>query len=199
MMARRYPALTPKQTDFITRQHLFFVATAAPEGRVNLSPKGGDSLRVLDPRRVIWRNLTGSGNETAAHLRQSPRMTLMFCAFDGDPLILRLYGEADATHRNDPDWRELDAYFPPDPGARQIIELHIDLVQTSCGFGVPLFDYRGERHLLADWAWRKGEHGIRTYWAEKNRLSLDGLPTGIPAEPTGKTGRGFNSLVQRVG
>ncbi len=178
-MARRFPSISDKLRQFIEAQKIFFVATAAADGRINLSPKGMDSLRVLGPNRVVWLNLTGSGNETAAHLRESPRMTIMFAAFDGEPMILRLYGTARAIHHGDAEWQELAGHFPPLPGARQIIDLNVDLVQTSCGMGVPLFDYRGDRALLGQWAQKKGDDGIRRYWAEKNQVSLDGRPTGI--------------------
>ena len=178
-MARRYPRIEPAHADFIARQKIFFVATAAPDGRVNLSPKGMDSLRVLDANRVIWLNLTGSGNETAAHLRESPRITLMFSAFEGDPLILRLYGQARAIHPRDPDWPSLLGHFPPLPGARQIIDVNVDLVQSSCGMAVPLLDYVEDRQALSDWAQRKGPAGIEEYWREKNATSLDGKLTGV--------------------
>ncbi len=179
-MGQRYETIPPKMIDFIRRQKLFFVATAAPEGRVNLSPKGMDSLRVLDERRVLWLNVTGSGNETAAHLLESPRMTLMFAAFEGNPLILRLYGRARAIHQGDPEWPSLYSLFNPLPGARQIFDLGVELVQTSCGMGVPLFDFVADREQLNRWAENKGEQGIRAYWEQKNRLSLDGRETGIP-------------------
>ena len=181
-MARRYHAIGAEHAEFMARQKLFFVATAAPGGRVNLSPKGMDSLRVLDPRRVVWLNLTGSGNETAAHLRESPRITLLFCAFEGKPLILRLYGEARAIHPRDPHWQAMLKHLPPLPGARQIIDVKVELVQTSCGMGVPLFDYVEDRRALSDWARRKGPAGIEEYWQEKNITSLDGKPTGIDGE-----------------
>ncbi len=178
-MARKYPQIGAELADFIARQKLFFVATAAAGGRVNLSPKGMDSLRVLDPNRVIWLNVTGSGNETAAHIAENPRMTLMFCAFEDKPLILRVYGEARAIHPRDPDWQTLLDYFPPLSGARQIFELTVDLVQSSCGMAVPLFDYVEDREALNDWARRKGPAGIEEYWREKNVTSLDGMPTGV--------------------
>lgn len=178
-MGQRYEVIPSKMIDFISRQKLFFVATAAPGGRVNLSPKGMDSLRVLNERRVVWLNVTGSGNETAAHLRESPRMTLMFAAFEGSPMILRLYATARAVHPYDDDWDSLYPLFNPLPGARQIFDLQVELVQTSCGLGVPLFDYAGERELLEAWSEKKGEAGIRAYWRERNRQSLDGKPTGI--------------------
>jgi hypothetical protein len=178
-MARRYPSLEASQREFIRAQQIFFVATADAEGPVNLSPKGLDSLRILSDSRIAWLNLTGSGNETAAHLRADGRMTLMFCAFEGDPLILRLYGRARAVHRKDELWEELAALFPCMTGARQIMLMDIELVQTSCGFGVPLYRYRGQRELLPRWAEKKGREGLEQYWQEKNTVSLGGLETGI--------------------
>jgi len=178
-MGQQFPSLSEKHVEFIAGQKLFFVATATENSRVNLSPKGGDSFRVLDANRVAWLNYTGSGNETAAHLRIHPRMTVMFCSFEGAPLILRLYGIARAIHHNDPDWSEFAAHFPANPGARQVIEMRVELVQTSCGFSVPLFEYKGDRPLLDEWAANKGTEGLREYWAKKNVLSLDGLETGI--------------------
>jgi len=178
-MAKQSAELSARLIEFIAAQKIFFVATAADEGRVNLSPKGMDSLRVLGDKRVIWLNVTGSGNETAAHVAQNPRMTIMFCAFDGEPVILRLYGKARAVHRNDADWSELFAHFDPLPGARQVFDLAIETVQTSCGMAVPNLDYIGERELLKDWAVARGDAGLRTYWQEKNQSSIDGLPTHI--------------------
>lgn len=158
---------------------MFFVATAAAEGKVNLSPKGIDSLRILSPHQVLWLNLTGSGNETAAHVQENPRMTLMFNAFEGQPMILRLYGKARAIHLNDADWGEYDQHFAALPGKRQMFLLDVDTVQTSCGTGVPLYDYVGEREDLIRWAEKKGESGIRQYWSNKNQISFDGKPTHI--------------------
>ncbi|HLT84473.1 MAG TPA: pyridoxamine 5'-phosphate oxidase family protein [Phototrophicaceae bacterium] len=179
-MARQYDAITDRLRSFIEEQQMYFVATAAREGRVNVSPKGLDSLRVLGPNRVVWLNGTGSGNETAAHLLDSPRMTLMFCAFEGKPLILRLYGTARAVHAGDAEWDELLALFPPLEGARNVFDLDVDLVQTSCGFGVPLFEYVEQRPLMGSWATSRGPEGVRAYQQQKNRVSLDGLPTGLP-------------------
>ena len=139
-MAKQSAELSERLIEFIAAQRIFFVATAAADGRVNLSPKGMDSLRVLGDKRVIWLNVTGSGNETAAHVAQNPRMTIMFCAFDGDPLILRIYGKARAVHHNDADWNDLFARFDPLPGARQIFDLSVETVQTSCGMAVPNLD-----------------------------------------------------------
>jgi hypothetical protein len=177
-MGQRYPRMNEKHIEFVQAQKIFFVATAAAAGRVNLSPKGMDTLRVLDSERIAWLNVTGSGNETAAHVRADPRMTLMFCAFEGPPMILRLYGSARAIHRADPEWTGLIGLFPPVPGARQIFEMQVDLVQTSCGMAVPNFEFARERTQLNDWAEKKGDEGIERYWQEKNRCSIDGFETG---------------------
>lgn len=168
-------------TDFIERQHLFFVATAAHDGRVNMSPKGLDSLRVIDDNRIIWLNLTGSGNETAAHLRACNRMTLMFCAFERDALILRVYGSASTLHPHDAGWDDAVAQFPAMAGSRQVFDMAIDMVQTSCGTGVPLMTFekqRGPEELLPYYA-DMGEDGVRDYWGRKNAQSIDGMETGI--------------------
>ena len=181
-MGQQYLALSDKHRAFIEQQQLFFVGTAAVDGRVNISPKGMDSLRVLDETRVIWLNVTGSGNETATHIQVLPRMTLMFCAFTGTPMILRLYGTARVVHHNDPDWELLSQQLPPLPGARQIFDLFLDLVQSSCGMSVPFFDYVSEREQLSDWARKKGSAGVQDYWLAKNQLSLDGKLTHIKAK-----------------
>ena len=178
-MGQRYQEIPEKQIEFIRRQKIFFVGTAGDDTRVNISPKGMDSLRVVDANRVIWLNTTGSGNETAAHLLENSRMTIMFCALEGAPLILRLYGVATAVHPHDAGWQMLYDQFEPIPGARQIFELQVDLVQSSCGMAVPNFDFKDERTLLNDWATTKGPQGIRDYWDQKNRISLDGKPTHI--------------------
>ncbi len=176
-MSQLYKRITPKLQQFIDNQKIFFVATATADSRINLSPKGMDSLRVINENRVIWLNVTGSGNETAAHVRENPRMTLMFTAFEDNPMILRLYGTAKAIHNEDADWQQLFPLFPPIPGARQIFDLNVELIQTSCGMAVPLYDYVGERELLNSWASKKGKDGIKEYWEEKNSVSLDGKPT----------------------
>ncbi|MBK7820500.1 MAG: pyridoxamine 5'-phosphate oxidase family protein [Tessaracoccus sp.] len=179
-MGQQFSEISERLRSFIEAQHVFFVGTAARDGRVNISPKGLDSLRVLTPTRVAWLNGTGSGNETAAHLLDHPRMTLMFCSVDAKPLILRLYGTGRAVHAGDSDWDDLLGLFPPMQGARNIFVLDIDLVQTSCGFGVPLMAFQGDRQTMAQWAAKKGDDGIVAYQQEKNRVSLDGLPTGLP-------------------
>ena len=178
-MAEQFPELSQKHIEFIEAQKIFFVGTATDTSRVNISPKGMDSFRVLDNKRVAWLNVTGSGNETAAHVQTHPRMTIMFASFEGSPMILRLYGQATAVHRKDSEWSELYAQFPPAIGARQIFKLTLDLVQTSCGMAVPFFDYVGEREQLTDWAEKKGEAGIKDYWQNKNQLSIDGIETRI--------------------
>ena len=178
-MGKRFERLDDSHRRFIAEQHLYFVATAAPEGRVNLSPKGMDSLRVLGPNRILWLNLTGSGNETAGHLIQSNRMTLMWCGFETRPLILRAYGTARTVHRRDADWPALAAQLPAIAGARQIFDMTVDLVQSSCGYAVPRFDHAGERDILLRWAEARGPDELARYWDEKNRATIDGAPTGI--------------------
>jgi len=187
-MAQRFSEIKDSLRVFIEAQRIFFVGTAAPDGRVNVSPKGMDSLRVLGPDRVLWLNVTGSGNETAAHLLATPRMTLMFCAFTGRALILRIYGTARVIHHGEPEWEALYALFTPLPGARQIFDLKVDMVQTSCGQAVPFMDYVGEREELNEWAEQKGEQGIRDYWRDRNHQSLDGVPTGIVGKTTPRVG-----------
>lgn len=178
-MAKFYDHLNDKLTEFIKEQKIFFTGTAAAEGRVNVSPKGTDSLRVLNDKQILWLNLTGSGNETAAHLKEVNRITLMFCAFDGDPLILRIYGKAKTIHRQDSEWDDMYTHFPPNNGARNIFLLEIDSVQTSCGFAVPYMDYKEDRTILTDWSGKKTDEQMRSYWEEKNVESIDGLPTGL--------------------
>jgi len=181
-MGRRCGHLTDDLAEFIRCQKIFFVGTAAADGRVNVSPKGMDTLRVIAPDRIVWLNLTGSGNETAAHLRENDRITLMFCSFADEPLILRVYGHARACHPHDAEWENLTALFPPIPGVRQIVDVTIDLVQTSCGFGVPLLEFVAGRDDLENWVAKKGPEGIRQYWRDRNRISLDGKPTGVVAD-----------------
>ena len=178
----KFDSLNDQHQDFINRQHLFFVATAAREGKVNLAPKGMDSLRVIGPNRIIWLNLTGAENETAAHLADTPRMTLMWCSFEQTPYILRVYGDATSIHQRDAAWDELSSLFPPLPGARQILDLQVNLVLKSCGFGVPLFEFVGQRDTLNQWAENKGAAGLMTHWKERNQWSLDGQPTGLLSE-----------------
>lgn len=178
-MAKQYDRLGDELQAWIAEQHLFFVATAAPQGRVNISPKGHESLRILGPNSLLWLNLTGSGNESAAHIRAANRMTIMWCAFAGKPRILRVYGSAKAIHPRDSDWATYSELLPPQVGARQYYLMDIDLVQTSCGTAVPLMEHSADRDALTRWAENKGRQGIDEYWEERNQLSIDGLPTGI--------------------
>jgi hypothetical protein len=178
-MAARFPELSDKLMNFIRAQHLFFVGTAPPQGTINVSPKGGDTLAVLSSRQLLWLNFTGSGNETAAHLRVSERMTMMFCSFDEQPLILRCYGTGRALHPRDDQWQRYYKELPPHPSARQLVLFDIDLVQTSCGFGVPRMELLGERDNMSKWLSGRDDDAIRDYWKQKNQHSLDGLETGI--------------------
>ena len=178
-MARFYPVLDTRHRDFIAAQKLFFTASGTASSRLNLSPKGMDSLRVLSDTHIAYLDLTGSGNETAAHLKHDGRLTLMWCSFDTDPLILRAYGRGHIVRRQDAEWAELHAHFAALPGERQIIVLDIESIQTSCGYAVPTYTYRGERDTLARWSEKKGVVGLLDYWREKNQVSIDGLPTGL--------------------
>ncbi|MEX0369097.1 MAG: pyridoxamine 5'-phosphate oxidase family protein [Tateyamaria sp.] len=166
---------------FIAAQPMFFVATAASTGRVNLSPKGADTLRIVDDSTLRWLNLTGSGNETAGHVRALNRMTLMFCAFEGDALILRVYGTARVLHPRDTDWDAAIAQFPDFAGSRQVFDLDIEAVQTSCGTGVPRMQFKGDRVAdeLVPYYDDMGADGVRDYWQRKNTETIDGFPTGL--------------------
>ncbi|MGR3809652.1 pyridoxamine 5'-phosphate oxidase family protein [Jiulongibacter sp. NS-SX5] len=178
-MAKIVPEISTELKEFIEKQPVFFTGTAMADGRVNVSPKGRDSLRVLDGETIVWRNLTGSGNETATHLAHLNRITLMWCAFEGKPLILRCYGSAQVLHVRDKDFDHYNAHFEEDPGARQIFIVKVETVQTSCGFAVPFMDFKEERDVLNKWSSGKGQEGIKDYWAEKNQRSIDGVETGI--------------------
>lgn len=168
---------------FIGSQHVFFVATAplSADGLINLSPKGLDTFRVLSPTRVAYLDFTGSGVETIAHIRENGRLTIMFCAFDGPPNILRLQGRGHAVERDDPAFDALvregwGEGYAPSPGVRAIIVLDVRRVADSCGYGVPLYAYTGEREQMTAWCARKGPEGVRAYQRAKNQTSLDGLP-----------------------
>lgn len=181
-MAKFYSELTGALQDFIREQHLFFTATAPDQGRINLSPKAMDTFRTINSRTAAYLDLTGSGNETSAHLQQNGRMTIMFCSFTESPKILRLYGHGRVVRPRDAEWEQFFSLFDVVAGQRQIIVLEIESVQTSCGFAVPIYDLRGERQMLREWAERKGEEGIERYWREKNQTSIDGLPTHLCVE-----------------
>ncbi len=178
-MAKQFAQIEADHRRFIEAQHVFFTGTAGPDGYVNVSPKGMDALRVMGPNRILWRNLTGSGNETAGHLKLVNRITLMWCSFEKRPLILRTYGTARTVHRLDPDWDALNAHFPDEIHARQIYDVTVEMVQTSCGYAVPFMDFAGERDTLTQWAAAKGEENLPDYWLEKNSQTLNGAPTGI--------------------
>ena len=178
-MAKFFDKIDDRISKFIAEQKIFFTASAANEGRVNLSPKGIDTFRVLDAKTVCYLDLTGSGNETAAHLAENGRLTIMMCSFEGAPLILRLYGKGEVIGQQSEKWEEFAKNFDNFPGTRQIIVLHVESLQTSCGFAIPIYEYKENRTMLIDWAEKKGEEGVREYWREKNQTSIDGLPTGL--------------------
>lgn len=180
-MGKFHDSIQPPHQEFIEKQHLFFVSTAPlnPEGHINLSPKGLDCFRVLSENQVGYMDLISSGNETSAHTLENGRITFMFCSFAGAPLILRLYGKGKTVLPGSADWETYAPNFKIYPSTRQLIIADINLVQTSCGFGVPLFSYEGERDIHFDWAKKKGADGLQAYIQEKNLVSLDGLPTDI--------------------
>jgi hypothetical protein len=181
-MGSQFKQIEPSHQQFIASQRIFFNASASAEGRVNVSPRDGAALRILDSHTVIYIDRTGSGNETAAHLLADGRLTLMFCAFDGPPMILRLYGHGRILPRGGEEYSTLLAsHFNGDevPGARQMVRLEVDMVQASCGMNVPLFDFVAEREQLTRWAVAKGESGLDEYRRKKNAASIDGLPTGM--------------------
>src|ERR1700749_5060092 len=186
-MGKQFASMTPAHRDFIARQRIFFTASATGTSRVNVSPRPTDALRILDERTVAYLDLTGSGSETAAHLRIDGRITVMFCALDEPPSILRLYGRGVSLFRSSSTYNALlaSAFDNAEPlGARQIVRIDIDLVQTSCGYGVPLFEYVGERETLHRWAEKKGDAGLEDSRRQKNPRSFDGLPTGLTEEPS---------------
>lgn len=185
-MAKFFDQLDEKHIEFIHHQKIFFVATAAESGSVNLSPKDGGSVKVINENQINWLNLTGSGNETAAHLNQINRITLMWCSFDKQPLILRIYGTAKIHHAAAANWTELVAPFPIQLGARQVFEIQVDKVQTSCGFGVPYYEFLGERDTLKN-HWEKKADQLHDYWQSRNATSIDGLDTGITKTGITKT------------
>ena len=180
-MGKFHSSISTAHQSFIEKQHIFFVSTAplSTEGHINLSPKGLDCFKVLSTDRVAYMDLISSGNETSAHTLENGRITFMFCSFEGAPNILRLYGKGATALPGTKEWEELAPHFKIHPSTRQIIVADIHLVQTSCGFGVPLFSYEGERDIHFEWAEKKGSEGLKEYVREKNMISLDGLPTVI--------------------
>jgi hypothetical protein len=184
-MAKFSDSILEHHREFITKQKMFFVSSAplSADGHINLSPKGIDSFRVLSDNCVAYMDIIGSGNETSAHVLENGRITIMFCAFEGPPNILRLYGTGRTVLPGDADWDELSAQFHLQLATRQIIVADIHKVQTSCGFSVPLYEYMGERDHAEKWALTKGATGLEAYKAEKNRISMDGLPTALFLKP----------------
>ncbi|MEX2401142.1 MAG: pyridoxamine 5'-phosphate oxidase family protein [Rhodothermales bacterium] len=182
-MGKVYDEITPDLSDWLNEQKMFFVATAplAADGLINCSPKGMDTFRVLGPREVAYLDLTGSGIETAAHLRENGRMVFMFCTFSGPPKIVRLHGEGEVVAEGHPDFEELIEHFPDYPGTRSVIRCRLNRISDSCGFGVPRYEYAGERDTLTRWAESKGKEGLADYRREHNRRSVDGLP-GLEAD-----------------
>ncbi|MGK2861447.1 MAG: pyridoxamine 5'-phosphate oxidase family protein [Chitinophagaceae bacterium] len=180
-MGKFHNSIADHHKEFIKSQHMFFVSTAPLNGKghINLSPKGLDSFRILSSSKVAYMDITGSGNETSAHILENGRITFMFCAFDGPPNILRLYGKGRTVLPADPEWTALASHFVLLPSTRQIIIAEIHKVQTSCGFAVPYYEYSGEREHSHEWASKKGPQGLEEYKQEKNLVSLDGLPTAL--------------------
>lgn len=176
-MAKFYDELNDMLREFIAAQQMFFHATAAKEGRINLSPKGLDTFRVFSPKQVGYLDLTGSECETAAHIAVDGRLTIMFCSFGEKPLILRLHGRGSVVHARDTAWQDLRPLFPNIPGERQIIQLDIESIMTTCGFAVPMYDFKGQRDTLPEFTCKMGDERMDAYRREKNVTSLDGLPT----------------------
>ena len=177
-MGKVYEQIDAPLEQFIRAQQMFFVATAplAAEGHVNLSPKGLDSFRVLGPHSVGYLDYVGSGAETIAHLRENGRIVLMVCAFQGPPRILRLHGRGEIVEPQDAGFEPLRAQFPPAQGVRSVVRISLTRISDSCGFGVPLYQFEGDRAQLPKWAERKGDTALRDYQRDKNRNSVDGLP-----------------------
>lgn len=176
-----YSSILPKHEEFIKKQRIFFVGSAPlnEEGHVNISPKGYDVLRIFSPNEVAYIDLTGSGNETSAHLIDNGRVTFMFLAFEGPPMILRLYGKGKIILPESPEWDNMAKHFEILPGSRQIVHARIETVKTSCGFSVPFYSYHGERDTLQKWAENKSEEDLENYWKKKNSISMDGIVTPI--------------------
>ena len=182
-MAKQFKVLEDNHQQFIRDQKIFFTASATGDSRVNVSPRSTSEFKIVDESRVLYLDKTGSGSETAAHLLADGRLTFMFCSVEGQPLIMRLYGRGFSVYENAENFALLiDKHFDSvrPPGTRQLVVMDIDLVQTSCGFAVPLFDYQGEREILDQWASNKGADGVREYQEKNNAISMDGLPTGLP-------------------
>lgn len=177
-MGSEYAELNDDLRTFIAQQRMFFVATAplAADGHINLSPKGLDSFRVLSPRSVAYLDLTGSGIETVAHIRENGRITILLCAFSGRPRIVRLYGRGRAVVPDDAEWSVLAGQFPSYTSTRSIVVVELERIADSCGFGVPRYEFVEDRTQLVDWGDKKGRAAIEAYQVAKNQHSIDGLP-----------------------
>lgn len=177
-MGKVFEGIDDRMAAWIGAQKMFFVATAprSDEGRVNCSPKGLDTLRIRGPHEVVWLDVGGSGIETVAHLKENGRIVLMFCAFEGNPRVLRLHGRGEAIERGHPDFGPLLGEFPPPPVCRAIIRVQVTRISDSCGWGVPLFEYRGERDEIARAVAGRTPEQLAAKAAKQNRLSVDGLP-----------------------
>ncbi|CAA6818698.1 MAG: Pyridoxamine 5'-phosphate oxidase [uncultured Sulfurovum sp.] len=178
-MAVKFKTINKVHKEFIEKQKMFVIGSAGAEGFINVSPKGMDTFKIIDEHTVVWLNHTGSGNETSVHVQENGRMTIMFNSFDKAPMILKLYGTAEVIHDADERWDEMCTYFNEFLGARQFFELKVELVLTSCGFGVPQYKYIGERNKLEKWAKRVGREGMKVFWTEKNVETLDGEKTNV--------------------
>ena len=178
-MAIKFESINKTHKEFIEKQKVFVIGSAGADGFINVSQKGMDSFKSIDENTVLWMNHTGSGNETSAHVQENGRITIMFNSFDKAPMILKLYGEAMVIHEKDDSWEEMSSHFSEYIGARQFFEMKVELVLTSCGFGVPQYKYIGERNSLQKWAEKKGREGMKLYWSEKNVETIDGVKTNI--------------------
>ncbi len=178
-MGTKFDSINKKHKEFIQKQKMFVIGSAGADGYINVSPKGMDSFKILDENHVVWMNFSGSANETSAHVQENARMTVMFNSFDEKPLILKLYGQAQVIHERDDSWDEMKSHFKEFFGIRQFFKMEVELVLTSCGYGVPKYEYAGDRDLLEPWAKRKGEKGIKEYWEKNNTKTLNGKDTKI--------------------
>ncbi len=176
-MGKIYEAIAPPLIDWIQQQQMFFVSTAplAADGHINCSPKGLDAFRILGPTTVAYLDLTGSGVETIAHLKENGRIVIMFCAFNGDPRIVRFYGQGEVMTAADAAFDELRSHFPAYAGTRAIIRIQVSRIADSCGHGVPLYEFQSHRDTLTQWAEKRGVEGMKEYHATRNHTSIDGL------------------------
>jgi hypothetical protein len=182
-MGKVYETIDERLVGWLRKQHIFFVATAplSETGSLNCSPKGGDSFRILSGSEVAYQDLTGSGVETIAHLRENGRIVVMFCAFEGAPKIVRLHGWGTVVTEGHAKYKELAEHFSPHIGERSIIHIAVNRISDSCGYSVPLFEFKGDRDILDKWVQNKGEDELKKYRQAYNAVSIDGLP-GIESD-----------------